>query len=123
MSARRSSCAPPLISTPFRAAAASAETIETGVEMTSAQGQADDEEHERPVNPRAPAAESGERRQDGHDRRQDEHRRRVDAREPIDEGLARRALRLCTLDEMNDPRDGGVGAEPPDPHFERRRGR
>ena len=31
--------APPLISTPFRAAAASADTIETGVEMTSAHGQ------------------------------------------------------------------------------------
>ena len=38
-SARRSRCAPPLIRTPLRAAAASAETIETGVEMTSAQGQ------------------------------------------------------------------------------------
>ena len=31
--------APPLISTPFRAAAASADTIETGVEITSAHGQ------------------------------------------------------------------------------------
>ena len=30
--------APPLISTPLRAAAASAETTETGVEMTSAHG-------------------------------------------------------------------------------------
>ena len=35
----RSRCAPPLISTPFRAAPASAATIETGVEMTSAHGQ------------------------------------------------------------------------------------
>ena len=34
----RSRWAPPLISTPFRAAPASAATIETGVEMTSAHG-------------------------------------------------------------------------------------
>ena len=37
--ASRSRWAPPLTSTPFRAAADSAETIETGVEMTSAHGQ------------------------------------------------------------------------------------
>ena len=37
--ASRSRCAPPLMSTPLRAAAASAETIETGVEITSAHGQ------------------------------------------------------------------------------------
>ena len=36
--ASRSRCAPPLISTPFRAAAASADTIDTGVEITSAHG-------------------------------------------------------------------------------------
>ena len=36
--AARSRCAPPLMSTPFRAAPASAATIDTGVEMTSAQG-------------------------------------------------------------------------------------
>ena len=36
--ASRSSRAPPLMSTPLRAAAASAETIDTGVEMTSAHG-------------------------------------------------------------------------------------
>src|SRR3954469_21599610 len=35
----RSRCAPPLINTPLRAAAASAATIETGVEITSAHGQ------------------------------------------------------------------------------------
>jgi len=35
----RSRCAPPLISTPLRAAPASAATIETGVEITSAHGQ------------------------------------------------------------------------------------
>ena len=34
----RSRCAPPLISTPLRAAPASAATIDTGVEITSAQG-------------------------------------------------------------------------------------
>ena len=38
--ARRSRCAPPLISTPFRAAAESAATIDTGVEITSAHGHA-----------------------------------------------------------------------------------
>ena len=37
--ASRSRCAPPLTSTPLRAAADSADTIETGVEMTSAHGQ------------------------------------------------------------------------------------
>ena len=37
--ASRSRCAPPLISTPLRAAAASADTTETGVEITSAHGQ------------------------------------------------------------------------------------
>ena len=37
-SARRSRKAPPLISTPLRAAADNAATIETGVEITSAQG-------------------------------------------------------------------------------------
>ena len=37
--AARSRCAPPLISTPFRAAPASAATIDTGVEITSAHGQ------------------------------------------------------------------------------------
>ncbi len=36
--ASRSRRAPPLMSTPLRAAAASADTIETGVEMTSAHG-------------------------------------------------------------------------------------
>ena len=36
--ARRSRCAPPLMRTPLRAAAESADTIDTGVEMTSAQG-------------------------------------------------------------------------------------
>ena len=35
----RSRCMPPLMSTPLRAAPASAATIETGVEMTSAHGQ------------------------------------------------------------------------------------
>ena len=39
-SASRSRWAPPLMSTPFLAAAESAATIETGVEITSAQGQA-----------------------------------------------------------------------------------
>ena len=34
----RSRCTPPLMSTPLRAAPASAATIETGVEMTSAHG-------------------------------------------------------------------------------------
>ena len=34
----RSRCMPPLISTPLRAAPASAATIDTGVEMTSAHG-------------------------------------------------------------------------------------
>ena len=40
MAARRSRCRPPLISTPCRAAAASADTIEIGVLSTSAHGQA-----------------------------------------------------------------------------------
>ncbi len=40
IAASRSIAAPPLISTPWRAAPASAETIDTGVEMTSAHGQA-----------------------------------------------------------------------------------
>ena len=38
--ASRSSDAPPLMSTPWRAAPASAETIDTGVEITSAHGHA-----------------------------------------------------------------------------------
>ena len=46
----RRSCArgsmPPLISTPLRAAPASAATIDTGVEMTSAHGHDTDEQHE-----------------------------------------------------------------------------
>ena len=40
MAASRSRCRPPLISTPRRAAAASADTIEIGVLSTSAHGQA-----------------------------------------------------------------------------------
>ena len=34
----RSRCTPPLISTPFRAAVAIADTTDTGVEITSAHG-------------------------------------------------------------------------------------
>ena len=51
MDAVRSRWMPPLMSTPLRAAAASADTIDTGVEMTSAHGHEIDEQDERAIDP------------------------------------------------------------------------
>ena len=60
-----------------------------------------------------------ERRQHGHRERDHEHDGRVDAREPIDERLARRALRLGALHQVNDPRQRRVAPEARDDHVER----
>ena len=80
----------------------------------------DDEQHERAVDPAAPRCPGRARAarcpiSDG----EDEHGRRVDPREPIDERLAGRALRLRPLDEVDDPRERGVAAQPLDLNLER----
>ena len=88
----------------MRAAAASAETIDTGVEMTSAHGHeitSSTSERENQV-PHDASNSSGGTSGNDDGQRQDDGR--VDAGEAIDEGLARRALRLRALDEMDDAR-------------------
>ena len=83
-------------------------------------GTRDDQQHERAVDPRsarrrrtraAGATASATARAD--------HRRRVDAREALDERLRRRPLRLRLLDQVNDPRERRVAAEPRHAHLER----
>ena len=100
-----SSLAPPLIRTPLRAAAASADTIDTGVEITSAHGHEITSSTSDAVEPRAPSSVQRQRRHDRDQDRQHEDDRGVDAREAIDERLARRALRLRALDQVDDARD------------------
>ena len=78
-----------------------------------------DEQHQRAVDPRLPAAAERERRHDGDPYRQHDDGRRVDAREALDQRLGRRALRLRALDEMDDPRQRRVAAQPRDAHLER----
>ena len=110
--ARRSRCAPPLMSTPLRAAADSADTIDTGVEMTSAHGHeitSSTSDRYSHVDTSAPATSGGTT---GHERGQHDHGRRVDPREAIDEGLHRRASRLRGFDQMDDARQSRVGPDP-----------
>ena len=78
----------------------------------------DDEQHQRSVDPRAPGppeAAAAERRPQPTARARSACRR---AR-TVDERLARRALRLRALDEMDDPRQRRVAAQPRDRHVER----
>ena len=101
------------MSTPRRAAAASADTIDTGVAITSAHGHAITSSTSAAVHPlgqrlaaarrAAPSITSSAKRDDD---------RRVDAGEAIDEGLRRRALRLRLLDQVDDPRDRRVAPGP-----------
>ena len=80
----------------------------------------DDEQHQRAIDPArssvAPKSSGGTM---ADRQREDEHGRRVDPREAIDEGLARRALRLRLLHQVDDARERGVAAQPRDPHVER----
>ncbi len=79
-----------------------------------------DEQHERAVDPRrassAPAT-SGGAIATTTDKR--EHQRRVDAREPLDHRLRRRALGLRALDQVNDARERRVAPPARDAHVER----
>ena len=79
----------------------------------------DDEQHQRAVDPGLPGGAAQHRRQRGDQNREPDHRRRVDAREPIDEGLCGRALRLCLLDQVDDFCQGRVAAHPRHPHLQR----
>ena len=79
----------------------------------------DDEQHQRPIDPRAPGPAEAAAARRRRAAASDEHRRRVDAREPLDERLARRALRLRALDEMDDARERRVAAQPRHVDFER----
>ena len=60
----------------------------------------------------SPETAEQQRRDRSNGQRQDD--RRVNAREAIHERLARRALRLRALDEVNDARDRRVAAQPRD---------
>ena len=84
----------------------------------------DHQQHERSINPRRPAGTAKE--QGGAsaiDDRERQHDRGVDAREAIDERLARRALRLRALDQVDDPRQRGVAAAAASRARRARRGR
>jgi hypothetical protein len=104
--------------TPRRAAAASADTSATGVEMTSAHGTGDDEQHEPAIDPRHRRAPADERRHGRDERRQHDDDGRVDAREAIDEGLRRRALGLRGLDQVDDARKRRVADQPGGLHLD-----
>ena len=108
--ASRSRWAPPLISTPFRAAAESADTIDTGVEITSAHGQEMTSRTSARYSHVAGIGAADERRDNRDQDRQRNHRRRIDAREAIDERLHRRAARLRRLDQVNDARQPRIAA-------------
>ncbi len=72
----------------------------------------DDQQDERAVEPVVPVLMKRQRRHHGDGGRQHEHRRRVDAREPLDQRLRRRPLRLRALDQVDDPRERGVAPQP-----------
>ncbi len=79
----------------------------------------DDKQHERAIQPGLPGFTERHRR---HHRDADgkcDHRRRVNAREALDDGLRRRALRLRPLDKMNDSRKRRVPAPARDANIER----
>ena len=84
-----SSWAPPLISTPARAAPVSPLTMVTGVEMTSAQGQAMTSKAERAIEPGHPLAAERERRNHGDQRGEPYDGRGVDLREAVHQRLCR----------------------------------
>jgi hypothetical protein len=86
--------------------------------MTSARA-GDHEQHQRAVDPDAPARAEEQRRDDADDGGEGQDDRRVDAREPFDEGLARRPLRLRALDQLDDPRQRRVARRPGDARLQR----
>ena len=79
----------------------------------------DDQQHQRAIDPASQRRTEGQRRNDGDRERQRDDRRRVDAREPLDECLRGRPLRLRLLDEVDDARERRVPSQPRDPDVER----
>ena len=67
----------------------------------------DDQQRERPVDPRVDVA-AEQRRDDRDEQRGDEDQRRVDAREAVDEALGRRLAALRLGDELGDARERRV---------------
>ena len=108
----RSRCAPPLISTPLRAAPGQRRDDRHRRRDHERARARDDEQHERAIDP---GRASGRRTPAAARRRRTAasamHRRRVDAREPLDERLRRRALRLRLLDQVDDARERRVAPE------------
>ena len=71
-------------------------------------GASDYQQHQRLVDPGQPRPAQDQRGSQRHSERQREDSRRVDGRKAVDKALGGSALRLCSFDGMNDPRQDSV---------------